>query len=77
QISDDLLDRTGTTENLGKQAGKDVAESKQTYPGAFGIEESRRRAREEIEAAVAALEPFGSKAEQLRGLAWYVIARDR
>ena len=77
QISDDLLDRTGTTKNLGKQAGKDAAESKQTYPAAFGIEESRRRAEEEIEAAVAALEPFGSKAERLCGLARYVIVRDR
>ncbi len=77
QISDDLLDRTGTTENLGKRVGKDADESKQTYPAAFGIEESRRRAREEIEAAVAALEPFGPKADRLRGLAWYVITRDR
>ncbi len=77
QISDDLLDCTGTTENLGKPVGKDADESKQTYPAAFGIEESRRQAHAEIEAAVAALEPFGSEAEQLRGLAWYVIARDR
>ena len=77
QISDDLLDCTGTTENVGKRVGKDAAESKQTYPAAFGIEQSRRRAREEIEAAVAALEPFGSEAEKLCGLAWYVIARDR
>ncbi len=77
QISDDLLDRTGTTEKLGKAVGKDADESKQTYPAAFGIEESRRRGRVEIEAAVAALERFGSEAEQLRGLATYVIARDR
>jgi geranylgeranyl diphosphate synthase type II len=77
QISDDLLDCTGTTETLGKRVGKDTAGSKQTYPAAFGIEQSRRRARAESEAAVVALESFGSEAENLRGLAWYVIARDR
>ena len=77
QISDDLLDRTGTTEELGKRAGKDADESKQTYPAAFGIAESHRRARAEIEAAVAAVERFGPNANRLRGLTWYVIGRDR
>ena len=77
QISDDLLDRTGTTARLGKRVGKDADESKQTYPAAFGIEESRRRAREEIEAGVAALEPFGTRADHVRHLAWYILARDR
>lgn len=77
QIADDLLDRGGTTANLGKRVGKDTEESKQTYPVAFGVEESHRQARGEIEAAVAALAPFGLRADRLRNLAWYVIARDR
>jgi geranylgeranyl diphosphate synthase type II len=77
QISDDLLDQTGTTAKLGKRVGKDAGESKQTYPAAFGIEESRRRAGEEIEAGVAALQPFGIRADHLRHLARYVLARDR
>jgi geranylgeranyl diphosphate synthase type II len=77
QISDDLLDRTGTTENLGKRVGKDAGESKQTYPAAFGIKESHRQARQEIEGAVAALKPFGPEAAQLKALAWYVIQRNR
>jgi geranylgeranyl diphosphate synthase type II len=77
QISDDLLDRTGTTEDLGKRAGKDADGSKQTYPAAFGITESRRQARHEIEVAVAALAPFGVQAERLQDLAWYVIERNR
>lgn len=76
QIADDLLDATGTTEGLGKRAGKDAAASKQTYPAAFGMEESRRRAREEVDAARAALAPFGDRAATLRVLAEYVIRRD-
>jgi len=77
QISDDLLDRTGTTAEMGKRVGKDEEESKQTYPAAFGLEVSRNRARTVIEAAVAALERFGPSADKLRGLAWFVIARER
>jgi geranylgeranyl diphosphate synthase type II len=77
QISDDLLDVTGTAAQLGKRVGKDAEELKQTYPAAFGIEESRRRARSEIEVAIAALEPFGTQADRLRELARFVIARDR
>jgi geranylgeranyl diphosphate synthase type II len=77
QITDDLLDATGTTENVGKRVGKDAAAAKQTYPAAFGVERSRTRAREEVEAALAALESFGAAGEHLRSLARYVIARDR
>jgi geranylgeranyl diphosphate synthase, type II len=77
QITDDLLDRTGRTDVVGKRVGKDAEVSKQTYPAAFGVEESRRQAQREVEAALAALEPFGAPAENLRGLARFVLSRDR
>jgi geranylgeranyl diphosphate synthase type II len=76
QIVDDILDETSTAEVLGKRAHKDARESKQTYPAALGMDESRCRAQEEIAASLAALEPFGPAADSLRGLAAYVIARD-
>jgi geranylgeranyl diphosphate synthase type II len=76
QIVDDLLDATGSTEDLGKRAGKDAAVEKQTFPAAFGVEESRRRARETVDRATQALEPLGSAAESLRGLAEYVLSRN-
>lgn len=77
QIVDDLLDCTGAAKNLGKRVGKDADASKQTYPAAFGVEASRRQADEEISAAIEALTPFGEQADNLRGLAQYVITRDR
>ncbi len=77
QIVDDLLDVTGTTEQLGKRVGKDVESHKQTYPAAFGVEESRAAAGREVAAAVAALERFGPAGERLRELARYVAERDR
>jgi geranylgeranyl diphosphate synthase type II len=77
QITDDLLDRGGAAEDVGKRVGKNKDALKQTYPAAFGIAESRRQARGEAEAAAAALERFGARADHLRNLAWYVLARDR
>ena len=43
QIADDILDVEGTAEQLGKRAGKDAAANKLTFPGLYGLEESRRR----------------------------------
>ena len=77
QITDDLLDVTGSTEALGKQVGKDAAAAKQTYPAAYGVEQSRARARQAVDAALAALKPLGRSAEHLRALASYVMTRDR
>lgn len=77
QIVDDLLDCAGTAERVGKRTGKDAAVAKQTYPAVFGPAASREHARREIDAAVAALAPFGVRARRLRLLAEYVLARDR
>jgi geranylgeranyl diphosphate synthase type II len=77
QVVDDLLDHTGSADQLGKRVGKDAEASKQTYPAALGVEGSRARARELVAEAVAALEPFGERAERLRGLAQFVLTRDR
>ena len=75
QIADDVLDRTASTEALGKTAGKDAAVNKQTWPAAFGLEASRVRAREEYQAAIDALSSFGPEADRLRGMAEFVIRR--
>jgi geranylgeranyl diphosphate synthase type II len=77
QIVDDILDATGTAAKLGKAVGKDAAAAKQTYPAAFGLDESRRHARQEVHEAVQALEPCGARADHLRALASFVIERDR
>lgn len=37
QISDDILDITGSRENLGKTPGKDLIQNKNTYPAIYGI----------------------------------------
>ncbi|MCH8806205.1 MAG: polyprenyl synthetase family protein [Planctomycetes bacterium] len=76
QIADDLLDCTSSTEKLGKRTGKDANASKQTYPEAFGLEQSRARAEREINQALKAVAPLGAKGDRLQELARYVIARE-
>ncbi len=75
QIADDLLDITGKQEETGKDVGSDLKKGKKTFPSFYGLEESRRRAHEVMEHAVAALEGFGRAADPLRELAKYIVTR--
>jgi len=75
QIVDDLLNATATTEQLGKTAGSDQDRGKATYPAFFGIEETRRQARQAVDDAKAALQNFDHKADPLRALADYIYTR--
>lgn len=77
QITDDLLDVAGDQAAVGKRLGKDEDRGKATFPGLLGVEESRSRAATAIEQACAAIDPFGIQADQLRGLAIYVLHRNR
>jgi len=77
QIVDDILDITATQEQLGKTAGKDQKANKVTYPKLWGLEESRTKAQELIEAACVELDSFGDKAKPLIAIAQYIINRDR
>jgi geranylgeranyl diphosphate synthase type II len=76
QIADDILDIVGDQDKIGKPVGSDQGNDKATYPKLFGLEESRRMAREEVSKAVAALDGFGEAAEPLRGIARYIVERD-
>lgn len=75
QIIDDILDVTQTQEQLGKTAGKDERSLKATYPRFWGLEESKQRALELVEAAKAELKPYGSKAIPLQAIADFIVSR--
>ncbi len=75
QIVDDILDVEQSSEQLGKTAGKDVAQNKITFPAVYGLEESRRLAAQELNAADSALSPFGESAHWLRELARFIVRR--
>ncbi len=76
QIVDDILDITATQEQLGKTAGKDEKAQKITYPSLWGIEQSRSKAQELVQAACAELEPFGERAKPLQAIAHFIISRN-
>lgn len=77
QIADDILDVCASSEQLGKTAGKDVAAAKCTYPAVVGIEKARELERTLAREAVAALEPFGDRADLLRQLAVVLLDRNK
>jgi len=75
QIADDVLDVTGSEDEVGKAVGKDLAAGKLTYPGAVGLPGARARARELAGEAVTALDGFGDEAWALRAIARFVVER--
>jgi farnesyl diphosphate synthase len=75
QVQDDILDVTGSTEELGKRAGADGALDKPTYPALLGLNGARERARELHQAAIDSLTSFGPEADPLRWLSAYIVAR--
>ena len=77
QIIDDLLNVEGTEEQLGKSAGSDANRNKATYPALFGVDETRKKAQEAADEAMAALAGFDERAAMLRKLAHYIINRNR
>lgn len=77
QITDDVLDETGTSQALGKTAGKDRSAGKATYPTLYGVDGARRLAERWTERATAALEGAGVRSPALEALARYVVARQR
>jgi geranylgeranyl diphosphate synthase type II len=77
QIVDDLLNVEGTTEQLGKAAGSDVAMHKATYPALFGVEKTREKARDAVTQALDVLNGFDTRADMLRELAKYIVTRKK
>lgn len=58
QIKDDILDVTGTVEELGKNVGHDEETNKSTYPAIFGLEESEKRLDEINRHALSIIEKY-------------------
>jgi len=75
QIADDVLNVTGTREQLGKNAMTDAQRGKKTYPTFYGVEGARRLADQCVERAIGRLAGFDANADPLRELATYITAR--
>jgi geranylgeranyl diphosphate synthase, type II len=75
QIADDLLDVLGSREALGKSVRKDGRQQKATYPGLHGVERSQEIAAGLVREACDVLAPYRARADHLREIAHYLIAR--
>ena len=75
QIADDLLDATASREEVGKSTGKDQAAGKATLVGLLGLPRARAQMERLAAQAAAHLDVLGDRADLLRALAHYAIAR--
>lgn len=76
QITDDILDVTGTAEKIGKPVGSDERNHKSTYVTLSSLEEAKRMADQAVKDALDALEIFGTEADFLREIVKYLAKRD-
>ncbi len=75
QIIDDLLDLESDSVTLGKTAGKDLAQNKNTYPKLLGIPSSKLKAKELVAEAKEALLNINISFPALHQIADYIILR--
>jgi farnesyl diphosphate synthase len=75
QVVDDILDVEADSSTLGKTAGKDAHSNKPTYVSILGLDHAKSHAKLLYENAIAALAPFGNKAQRLRELADFITQR--
>jgi geranylgeranyl diphosphate synthase type II len=76
QIVDDLLDLEATSAELGKTAGKDVAQGKLTYPALLGVDAARAEAARLLGVAIENADKItGPTANYLAPMARYICER--
>jgi geranylgeranyl diphosphate synthase type II len=77
QIVDDILDVTGSDEELGKPHGSDERHGKVTYVSLYGLERARELAAESHRQAIGALNGVDGECDDLRRIADYIYQREQ
>jgi len=77
QVADDILDVTGDSKTMGKDAGSDERKGKITYPSVLGLDKAEDVKRELVKEAIKALDIFDQRADALRYIAKYIAERNR
>ena len=77
QIKDDILSEEGNEEILGKPVGNDKELEKCTYVSKYGLQGAKDILEKITKEAVSELEEYGSKAEFLVNLAYYIQNRNK
>jgi farnesyl diphosphate synthase len=77
QITDDLIDHSGSEAAAGKRTGKDAKKGKATFVSLLGPERAAQQARLLVEQGIDHLSDHGEEADMLRAIARFAIERDR
>ena len=75
QITDDLIDATGSAEQAGKSVGKDQEQGKATLVSLHGVEHARVEAERLAAQAAEILSGYGPAADELRALPFFLLDR--
>ena len=75
QVQDDILDITGSTEELGKPQGSDLDANKSTYPKLLGLEGAKATAQKLLEDALSALAKLPYNSQLIAEFARYIVER--
>jgi len=76
QITDDILDITSNSELTGKTHGKDILQFKSTYPHLWGLDKSRKIAKEKIEKAIESIKDLDINKKMLTNIAQFILVRE-
>ena len=77
QATDDLLDVTGTQQDMGKTLGKDAESGKLTCVSVYGLQGTRERVNDLHRQAIDALEDFGERSVFFRRLVDEMVTRTK
>lgn len=77
QVQDDILDVISDTDTLGKTQGKDIRDSKATYPALLGLDGAKDKAEQLVEQALLCLATLPYNSDILAELARFVVTREQ
>lgn len=75
QIIDDILDITSSTGTTGKTHGKDIDHLKNTFPSLWGVDRSRKIAKEKTEKAIESISDLDIDTDILIDIAQFILFR--
>ncbi|RNF41079.1 polyprenyl synthetase family protein [Planococcus salinus] len=75
QIQDDILDVTGTSQELGKTAGKDESSEKSTYPSLLTLPKAKEKLDFHASEAISAIRSLNSDCALLEELTTLIVQR--
>ena len=75
QITDDILDITSSSKDIGKTTGKDSIQKKNTFVSIYGIDKSKKIAKEKVEDAISIIKSMDIDYKWLVNISKFLLLR--